>query len=136
MAYILTAQLYDEDTGHQAFALYRAYLDSVRDQMPPGAVTLATSAWYFDSNDHRAPHDACLEAVLAVEAPTPRGTPRTIAIPIRLLGAYYDGCIELRYRDVTRYRIDLTPENDVPGTGHRDWRHDEFRLAPGGRRGA
>lgn len=29
--------------------------------------------------------------------------------------------------------VDLTPEADAPGTGHRDRRHDEFRHAPGGR---
>jgi hypothetical protein len=135
--YILTAQLYDENTGDQAFACYQAYLDSVRDQMPPGALALATSAWYFNSSDHRAPHDAWLEAVHVVETPiaadAPRRTPRQVAITIRLLGAYHDGCIEFRYRDVTRYRIDLTPERDAPDTGHRDWRCDEFRLAPGGR---
>ncbi|HET7550631.1 MAG TPA: hypothetical protein VFK04_05030 [Gemmatimonadaceae bacterium] len=135
--YILTAQLYDEDTGDQAFARYQAYLDSVHDQMPSGALALATSVWYFNSNDHRAPHDAWLEAVHVVETPVeadaPRRTPRQVAITIRLLGAYHDGFIEFRYRDVTRYRIDLTPESDAPGTGHRDWRYDEFRLAPGGR---
>lgn len=69
----------------------------------------------------------------AIAADAPRGTPRRVAIAIRLLGAYHDGFIEFRYRDVARYRINLTPERDVPGTGHRDWRYDEFRLAHGGR---
>lgn len=137
MTYILTAQLLDEDTGEQAFAQYQKYLDSVRDQMPPGALALATSRWYFDSRDHRAPHDAWLEAVHVAEAPVAedahRRTPRHVRITVRLLAAYHDGYIELRYRDVTRYRIDLTPEQGRPGSGHHDWRYDEFRLAPGGR---
>lgn len=44
MAYILTAQLINEATGNKAFVRYRAYLDAVRSQMLPGALTLAASA--------------------------------------------------------------------------------------------
>jgi hypothetical protein len=62
MAYILTEQLHDEATGDSAFARYQAYIASVRDRLPQGAYALATSDWYYDSGDHRAPHDARLEA--------------------------------------------------------------------------
>jgi hypothetical protein len=133
MAYILTAQLYDETTGDGAFGRYLEYLASVRDRMPPGAYGLATSDWYF-SADHRAPHDAWLETAMISETPieSSRG-PRPVEITLRLLGAYHDGRIELRYRDVSRYRIELHPREREIGRGHRDWRHDEFRLSSGGR---
>jgi hypothetical protein len=77
--YILTAQLFDEAAGDKAFERYQTYLDSVRDQMPPGALALATSVWYFNSSDHRAPHDAWLESVHVVEAPVAADAPRGAA---------------------------------------------------------
>ena len=134
MTYILTAQLYDETTGDGAFARYQAYLDSVRTQLPPGAYSLATSEWYFNSNDHRAPHDAwLLEASVAEVAAPGEERRRSTSIVLRLLGAYHDGEIEFRYLDVTRYRLELQPKQHDLARGHRDWRHDEFRLAAGGR---
>ena len=137
MAYILTAELDAEDRPGTAFARYQGYIASVRDRLPPGALRLATADWYFNSSDHRAPHDARLDAVTVTEsaaAGEPPSAPRSVSIAVRLLGAYHDGHIELRYRGVTRYRIELrSPEPDARPWGHRDWRYDEFRLAPGGR---
>jgi hypothetical protein len=134
MTYILTAQLYDEDTGDGAFARYLDYLESVRGELPPGAYALATSGWYFNSSDHRAPHDAWLADVSVAEfAASGDQRRRSTSITIRLLGAYHDGYIELGYRDVTRYRLALEPRDRDRGRGHRDWRHDEFRLATDGR---
>jgi hypothetical protein len=134
MTYILTAQLYDENTGEGAFARYQAYLASVRDRLPPGAYALATSNWYWNSNDHRAPHDAWLIGASVAEATASEETGRrNTSIVLRLLGAYHDGQIELRYADVTRYRLELQPSQSDHARGHRDWRHDEFRLAAGGR---
>src|SRR3954454_14495125 len=117
MAFILTEQLFDEATGDEAFARYRAYLDSVRGQLPPGAYALATSDWYFDGSDHRAPHDAWLTAATVEESATGGEEPRRVAITLRLLGAYHDGHIELRYRDVTRYQLDLAPGGVDGGRG-------------------
>lgn len=132
MAYILTEQLYDEATGSDAFARYRAYLAAVGDRMPPGARGLATSAWYFDARDHRAPHDAWLERVVVEEGRGADGS-RGVEIRIRLLGAYHDGHIELTYRDVRRYRIGREPQARDVDHGHGDWRHDEFRATADGR---
>jgi hypothetical protein len=133
MAYILTEQLYDDDRGEGAFARYQEYLTSVRGQFPARAYALATSDWYFNFNDHRAPHDAWLEQVSIDETRNPQGESPRLSITIRLLGAYHDGWIEFRYDDVSRYRIELAPGDRDRGAGHRDWRHDEFRLAPGSR---
>jgi hypothetical protein len=132
MVYILTEQLYDEVAGDVAFARYQAYLDTVGARMPAGARALATSAWYFDSRDHRAPHDAWLERACVEETVSPDGR-RSVQIRVRLLGAYHDGHIEFYYRDVRYYRIALEPRDRDAGHGHRDWRHDEFRVAADGR---
>jgi hypothetical protein len=132
VAFILTDQLHEEATGDTAFERYQAYLRDAHDQFPVGAYALATSEWYFNSSDHRAPHDAWLESVRICEhASAGEGAHRSASILIRLLGAYHDGHIELRYRDVRSYRIELQPQ-DVAEGGHGDWRYDEFRLAPGG----
>jgi ribosomal protein S28E/S33 len=131
MVYILSAQLYDDAIGYAAFANYRSYLDGPGRDLPVGARALATSDWYFDSNDHRAPHDAWLEVVEIMEGAGSDG--RLVSIRLRLLGAYHDGHIELRYRDVGQYRIELKPQPRDAKRGHRDWRHDEFRVSRPGR---
>lgn len=131
MVYILTAQRHDVA---RAFARYHAYIESVRGELPAGAYALATSDWYFDFREHRAPHDAWLERVTVVEQRAASGRdPAKICIELRLLGAYHDGWIDLSYRDVSRYRIELASADCDRGYGHRDWRYDEFRLVPGRR---
>ena len=137
MTYILTADRDPDEPPDAPFARYQAYVASVREKFPPGALSLVTSDWYFDIGDVRSPHDASLEAVTVAEASDPVGEPdasRSVRITIRLLGARHDGHIELRYHDVRRYRIEFQPRDpDDRWAGHRDWRHDELRLAPGGR---
>ncbi len=137
MAFLLTAELDAEKRPHEAYRRYQAYLTSVRDTMPPGAYALATSDWYFNSEDHRAPHDAWLEALsigeASLDASQPADQHRGVTITIRLLGAYHDAHLEFSYRDVSRYRLDFATPHHPRHPGHRDWRYDEFRLAPGGR---
>jgi hypothetical protein len=132
MTYILTADLDAEDQRGAAFARYLAYIASVREQFPPRALKLVTSAWYFDSGDHRAPHDARLKAVTVTEATADARSSGSVNIVVRLAGAYQDGEIEFRYRDVTQYRIELRPAGTDRSRGHRDWRYDEFRLTSAG----
>src|SRR5262249_34180448 len=62
-----------------AFARYRAYLESVRGELPTGAYILATSDWCFDANDHRSPHDAWLERMSWRSGPRAAQTPRRSA---------------------------------------------------------
>ena len=133
--YILTAQLDAEEIPYTAFARYQEYLQSVRGSFPPHAFALATGGWYFNNTDHRAPHDAWLEEARLTETARPKDrSERRLDLHIRLLGAYHDGWIDLRYHDVSRYRLDLhAPRTNVGRAGHRDWRYDEFRLASGGR---
>ena len=132
MTYILSAEL-DADAV-DALDRYREYLTENADRFPAGAYALATSPWYFNSSDHRAPHDARLEELSISETGTgARAGRRSLEIRIRLLGAYDDGHIEFRYRDVARYRCELNPGRLNEGRGHRDWRYDEFRLSEDGR---
>jgi hypothetical protein len=97
---------------------------------PPSAYALATSDWYFNFNDHRSPHDSWLETMIMSEpASGERQQHRQVALTIRLLGAYHDGYIELRYPRVFSYALNLFDGE----RGHWDWRYDELRLSDQGR---
>ena len=116
----------------EGFVRYRAYVEAHAAAFPPGALALAQSDWYFGSEDHRAPHDARLEAAVLAEHPAQDEAPwddRRVSLTVRLRGAYDDGSIELLYPQVFAYRFD-GPSLE---SGHRDWRYDELRLDEQGR---
>jgi hypothetical protein len=125
MVYILSVDGRNDD-ALGAFRRYRAYLDSMKASFPPSAHALAASDWYFDSADHRCPHDAWLEK-LEVHEPSSgdRREMRALAITARLLGAYHDGQIELHYPRVLNYTL-AAPSGD---RGHGDWLYDELRVS-------
>ena len=128
MSYVLAKQR-DADVV-AAFAEYRAYLHANKTFFPPSAYDLASSHWYFDSTDHRCPHDSWLESATIHEPGSgSRREIRSVALTVRLLGAYHDGYIEFRYPDVHSYELSMF---DLP-RGHGDWRFDEFRLGDNGR---
>jgi hypothetical protein len=108
-----------------SFQKYEAYLKNERVRFPPSAYALATSDWYFGFSDHRAPHDAWLEA-LTISEPSAgeRNEQRETSITIRLLSAYHDGHIELHYPRVFEHSLVSAQLRQ----GQGDWRYDEFRL--------
>ena len=133
MAYILTRDRpHNSDEEWQSgWSAYRAYLESVKAQLAQSAYEFATASWHYDFADHRSPHDAWLEAVDIVEpACGKRREDRSIEIVARLLAAYHDGRIELRYSDVQTYSLASGVTN---GAGHGDWLYDEVRLSERGR---
>lgn len=127
MPFILAEQR-DADVV-QAFENYRNYLDSCRDKFPKSALSLATSDWYFNFEDHRCPHDAWLEGITVSESKSDdvEGL-RLVSITILLLNAYHDGEIEFVYPNVYSYSIEATHSQQ----GHDDWRYDEFRMSERG----
>ena len=132
MSFILSPDRRSGPATVQAFAAYRAYLASVRDQLPAGVAAIALTDWYYNPTDHRCPHDAWLESMSVLETGQgARREQRSVSITVRLLSAYHDGYIEFRYRDVTHYRIQMEDATPHPG-GHNDWRYDEFRLTSTG----
>ena len=125
--YILSAERSVDAAG--AFQKYREYLLHNKARFPKGAHALATSDWYFDPQRHECPHDAWLEEVRIDERSSgERQEIRAVTITARILGAYHDGLIEVRYPSVFGYRIDsLSIKN-----GHGDWQYDEFRVSDSG----
>lgn len=128
MAYVLSKDGRDDDFP-AAWRRYEGFIASVRDKLPSGALALANSNWYYNFNDHRCPHDSWVERFI-IEEPSSgeRSEVRTLALSVRLLGAYHDGFIELRYPRVYEYQLSVHNGTD----GHRDWRYDEFRLSQQG----
>lgn len=123
MAFILLAERDADCVG--AFRRYRDYLSRSKSSFPHRAFELACSDWYFDSSDHRCPHDAWLESMVISEPATgSRQEVRHTSIRIRLLGAYHDGFIEFVYPQVFNYQVG-SPSCE---RGLGDWRYDEFRV--------
>src|SRR6185436_10802262 len=117
MTFVLSGDgRYDDVVG--AFRRYQEYLRSKSDVFPPSAFALATSDWYFNFEDHRCPHDAWLET-LDISEPSSgkRHEIRELCFNVRLLGAYHDGYIELRYPRVFGYSFNVGHGED----GHGDW---------------
>ena len=85
----------------------------------------AKAAWYSDPTDHRCPHDAWLEAIeISEPAEGERKEKRKTAIAVRLLNAYHDGYIILRYAGVRGFSIG----SSSAGRGLDDWLEDRFSL--------
>jgi hypothetical protein len=108
------------------FRQYRAYIESVKGEMPAGAWAYASAEWHYDYDDHRSPHDSWLESVVVSEPSSgARSEIRKVEITITLLGAYHDGHLILRYQDVARYELEMAPTPKSHMNGHGDLVVDE-----------
>ena len=115
---------------------YQHYLGSIAEHLTPETLAFAIAPWHYDTSDPRCPHDAWLERLLIEETvPDDECHLLKVNITVRLLGAYHDGHIELRYEGVNEYPLS-TSRNDVPlpgvDSGHGDWLYDEVRLSANG----
>jgi hypothetical protein len=128
--FILHDQRMSDDFSEDNWERYLAYLESVRDRMPPSAYALASAEWHGSFSDHRSAHDARLvEAALGESAGAAGRFPKAPpSLRIRLLNAWGTGYIELRYPEVYSYQLALGDGR----SGHQDWLYDEFRLTDDG----
>jgi hypothetical protein len=123
------------DKVRSRLAEYRAYLERVAARFPPGAYAFATASWHYDPSDHKCPHDAWVDSVGVVERGTgSRAEVREVDMTIRLLGAYHDGFLVLRYVGVCGYAMEAldTGTGTHRQRGHGDWLVDEITLTPDG----
>ena len=129
MAYILTKDrpLNSYPEWQSQWSKYCDYLESVRTHLPVAAYNFASASWHYDFTDHRAPHDGWLEHMIIGEPATgARKEHRAIEIIVKLLAAYHNGHIELKYSAVRSYSLAW---NDQVTTGHGDWLYDEITLS-------
>jgi hypothetical protein len=105
--------------------LNQFYPEETRMKIPEFAAT----DWYSDPRYHRCPHDAWLEILEVKEiGEGERQERRSTAIVIKLLGAYHDSHIVLRYTGVRRFACG---GGEGPG-GVGDWLQDEFTTNAAG----
>lgn len=109
------------------FQRYFEYLASKKTLLPKSAYSIANTDWWYDATDHRSPHDAWLEYI-KIEEPSKgnRNEIRSVSIEIKLLNAYHDRYIIVRYPEVYSYKLDYDAEKV---NGHCDWRYDEIRVS-------
>lgn len=130
MAFILSEQLDADDSKPDwLFERYQEYVRLNQHTFPPSAFALATSEWFFGSDDHRAPHDAWLDSMVFEESSSgARNEVRHLSLRVRLLGAYHDLNLELFYPRVFSYSL----SHPLVAEGHFDWRYHELRLSEKG----
>jgi hypothetical protein len=127
--------LYDKKRK-EAWKHYQHYLQAYKSKLPASTKEFALAQWHYNHEDHRCPHDAWLENVSIREIADPENIQhRILEIVIRLLGAYHDGYIELLYKDVLSYSLDLPyrrKKTPFPGK-HGDWLVDEITFSQRGK---
>ena len=85
--------------------------------------------WHYKPDDPRCPHDSWVELLQITEpASGHRDEIHGVEILVRLLGAYHDGHIEIRYTNVRRYTMEISRSADAID-GHGEWLIDEIRLS-------
>ncbi len=86
------------------FETYRTHLETIRHRMPAHVYAFAADFQHFDLFSHSTLHDAWLESITIEEIATgTRHEVRRLEIRLRLLGAFHDRHIHLRYEGVTSY---------------------------------
>lgn len=133
MSFILSEDRRQAENIVDSLRRYYEHIASLKGRFPISAHELASSRWYYESQDHRCPHDAWLENLAIQEISYQDDKEiRRIEITVKLPGAYHDGYIEFHYPDVKSFSLSGT-FHDLPGgsknRGHRDWLYDEFRLS-------
>lgn len=115
----------------ESWKAYQHHLSTYAKRLPPGALAFAQASWHYDTSDSRCPHDAWMEWVRIEEGPgTAPVHARSTQIVVRLLGARHDGHLELTYRNVLAYALDmprLGSGGRPEGSSHGDWLVDEVR---------
>jgi len=128
MTFVLSNDGRDEDVV-TAFKKYRSYIESNKNDLPSLVYDLVMSDWFYNFHDHKCPHDAWLENILILEpSEGARNEIRKTDIIVKLLSAYHDGFIEIKYKNVSSFNIDASNVKN----GHGNWRYDEFRLSETG----
>jgi hypothetical protein len=117
------------------WAGYEDALASIASRLPVNARKYALAAWHCDVTDHRCVHDAWIEAISVVESGTgARKEKRGMGIVMRLLGAYRDRYLILKFPGVSRYVIEhpLSEEQRRKDVAHGDVLDDSIQLTPHG----
>lgn len=110
------------------WATYEDDVAEIAERLPSKAREFALAPWHCDANDPRCLHDAWIETVdIKENSSGARHENRKSEISIRLLGAYHDRYLKLRFIDVRRYSMGQHPGR--PSVAHGDVLEDAISLA-------
>lgn len=131
MTYILAKDRSNDslEEWDNAWSAYCRYLASVRQYLPRNAYEFATAPWHYNFEDHMSPHDSWHQSTILTETPVQGAKYSKLDISVRLLGAFHDGHIELRFENVRS--CDLRAAFRQEGS-RSDWLYDEVRLSESG----
>jgi hypothetical protein len=106
------------------FGRYREYLLKIRDRIPDRVFRFASNEDHFNLASRSSLHDAWLEELTICESGVERlDNARSVSIHARLLGAFHDRRIHLKYLGVLKYSIAGVLANPVLGE-RRPWHGD------------
>jgi hypothetical protein len=108
------------------FEAYAAYLETVRDRLADHVLGFAGNPRHHSLDAPETLHDAWLERVQVSESDADAA--RSVALEVRLLGAFRDRAHVLRYSGVRRYEV----AGAGVARGHGDLYAHEVRLAEDG----
>lgn len=146
MTYILSSDLdyiknweWEDYQNFQAkFNEYRKYLKSLKGKIPNSAYKFATAEWHYKTDDARCTHDSWLEELKFNEVSEEDGKFefKSAELYLKLLGAYHNGHLEIRYKNIKEYTFKgfknfFAPDRSS-GFIHHDWLRDEIRLSESG----
>lgn len=108
---------------------YRKYLDSISDKLLSSAREFALADWRLDFMDHKCPYKSWVKQLKLFKEPTDEQKQEQILqIETRLLSAYRDGYLDLKYKKVNRYSL----VKSSSWYRHWYWIYDEIRLSENG----
>ena len=122
--YILSKDIdslsYEE--SKRRFSEYKEYLETIKGKLSFFPINFIFEEWYTDIASHKCIHDSWLDKVLISE-----DDENKVTITLKLLGAYHDGFITLKYSDVQYYKLNRNESSTIKSS-HGDLRYEEFRL--------
>lgn len=125
----------EKSSEESLWARYEDELAPIAPRLPANAREYALAPWHCDPTDPRCIHDSWVEAISVVESGAgERKQKRAVSLEIRLLSAYHDRRLLLKFPGVRRYTIEhSSPNVNRPEErGHGDVLDDSIRLARGG----
>jgi hypothetical protein len=78
---------------------YPQYLESIRDRLPPGALTYAAAPWHYDFYHERCSHDANLLSLTLTGSSLPesRAGGHPGSLELKLVGSHRNGILRFLY---------------------------------------
>jgi hypothetical protein len=127
--FLLNSENINNNDAANIFKDYMNYLEEIKNDLPSNVYDIFSNPYYYDSQNHKCPHDGWIETLLINERYTKENRQDSIIdITIKLLGAYHDYFIYFNYKNVINYSLEMKKLSQVGNKGHGDWLIDEISL--------